>query len=189
MKFILFFLFLILTSNLNASHPIRDIYTQEDITFAKELWKEIEKIDFYKENALIYSGSAPHGPLKAVLEKEIFGYRTIIKKEYSEFDHNKEDIKKHQEKHLRTICVMIKKEGFDKKNKDWFWLRYKKDGQLDSISNIKMLGKFPACINCHKSASGKDYVFMNNKDAIDEESILKELKKIELRQKKFLSPF
>lgn len=189
MKIVLFFLFLILSQNLNASNATRGISTDEDIVFAKKLWKEIEKIDFYKENAKIYSGSVPHGPLRAVLEKEIFGFRTIIKKEYSELDHNKEDIKEHQEKHLTTICVMIKKEGFDKENKDWFWLRYKKDGQVDSISNIHMLGKFPACINCHKSASGNDYVFMNNKDAIDEESILKELKKIELRQKKFLSPF
>lgn len=148
---------------------------EKDMKFAKDFWEKIEKIDFNSSNTKIYKGIGPHGPFKAVLEKVINGQRVIIKKEYSKHDRNLEDLKKHKNKHLKTVCVMIKKTGYDKKHNDWFWIRYKANGEVDSLLNNYMIGKFPACINCHKSATGKDFVFMNDKEAIIEEDMIKDL--------------
>ena len=71
-----------------------------------------------------------------------------------------------RDKFLKAVTVIIKRDGFDAKNNDWFWVKYKPNGKLFvTPTNIKVVGKVPGCISCHASASGTDMVFAHNKDA------------------------
>lgn len=167
----IYFYLLILTTSLFANN------IQNELDYAKKLWPIIEKINSTDKNVNIIKGIGPHGPYKSVLEKTINGQRVLIKKEYTK-------------EGLQTVCVMIKIAGYDKKNHDWFWIRYKKNGEIDSLLNNHMVGKFPACISCHKNASGKDFVFLNDKEAILEKNIITELQKFTKgKEEDFLTEF
>lgn len=48
---------------------------------------------------------------------------------------------------------MYKKKGFNPAGHDWYWVKYKPDGE------VRLEGKVDACINCHVGVAGNDYVF------------------------------
>jgi len=58
---------------------------------------------------------------------------------------------------LTFLTVMLKKNGYDADNNDWFWVKYNPDG------SIAVSGKVPGCIGCHGGAnefhSDTDYLW------------------------------
>lgn len=75
---------------------------------------------------------------------------------------------------------MAKREaGYDSDNNDWFWAKYKPNGKLHANPKGMLLagrvakGMKAGCIACHKSASGSDMVFVHNKEANAEVTIVK----------------
>jgi hypothetical protein len=67
---------------------------------------------------------------------------------------------------------MAKREdGYDAKNGNWFWVKYKPNGNLHTnAKGMKLAGRVAkgmdkGCIACHQSASGNDLVFAHNKEA------------------------
>jgi len=48
---------------------------------------------------------------------------------------------------LAAITVMLKKQGYDADNNDWFWVKYNPDGSI--VAN----GKVAGCIGCHGQAN------------------------------------
>lgn len=57
------------------------------------------------------------------------------------------------DKELFLITVMYKREGFNPAGHDWYWVKYKPDGEA------RLEGKVEACINCHVGVANNDYVF------------------------------
>lgn len=57
------------------------------------------------------------------------------------------------DKKIFLITVMYKKKGFNPAGHDWYWVKYKPDGE------VRLEGKVDACINCHVGVAGNDYVF------------------------------
>jgi len=57
---------------------------------------------------------------------------------------------------------MYRVEKYDSDNKDWYWVKYTPEGEAAMMGDVKLAGKVKGCINCHKSAKGGDYIFMND---------------------------
>jgi len=139
---------------------------ERDISYANYLWGELEATKLNSIPATLYIGGPPHGKVREVLEGKVDGHRVIVKRNYGGENVSIENVKKDRAKFLKAVTVMVKKEGFDPKNNDWYWVKYKADGTLDETpKGDKIVGKFPGCIGCHQSASGGDLVFIHNKEA------------------------
>jgi len=139
----------------------------EDVTFSKNLWKKLEAAGLNSTPSNLYVGGPPHGKVREVLEGMIDGKRVIVKRNYGGADVSIENVSKDRAKYLKAVTVMMKMpKGYDAKNNDWFWAKYKANGTLHKIpAGTEIAGKFPGCIACHNSASGGDLVFKHNKEA------------------------
>lgn len=60
------------------------------------------------------------------------------------------------DKKLFLITVMYKVKGFNPAGHDWYWIKYKPDGE------VRLEGKVDVCINCHLGVAGNDYTFTGN---------------------------
>ncbi len=74
------------------------------------------------------------------------------------------------DRYLAAVTVMFKREpGYDAENKDWFWAKFKPEGNVEVNPNGVPLagrvakGKPEGCIACHKLAPGSDYVFNHDR--------------------------
>lgn len=152
----------------------------EDISYAKTLWHKMNKHDLNDTPATLYVGGPPHGKVREVLEGRIDGKRIIVKRNYGGEGVSVKAVKANRSSgHLKSITVMAKREaGYDPDNNDWFWAKYKADGQLHNNPKGMLLagriakGMDKGCIACHTSASGNDMVFIHNKDANAEITIV-----------------
>lgn len=68
--------------------------------------------------------------------------------------------------HLKAVTVMFEREaGCDADNQDWFWVKYKPDGSLDTnAAGMQLAGRVAkgrpeGCIACHCG----DYKCNNNR--------------------------
>ena len=144
-----------------------------DIAYAKQLWLKIEKRGLNSTASNLYIGGKPHGKVREVLEAIIDGKRVIVKRNFGGEGVSLENVAKDRAKYLKAVTVMAKREkGYDSKNNDWFWVKYKADGSLHvNPKGVKLAGmidktqKRKGCIACHNSASGEDLVFKHNKEA------------------------
>lgn len=138
-----------------------------EVAYSKLLWEKMEAIGLNSTPANLYIGGPPHGAVREVLEGKIDGKRIIVKRNYGGEGVALDTVAKDRAKYLKAVTIMIKMpEGYDKKNNDWYWVKYKADGTLHTTpKGDKIAGKFPGCISCHNSASGADLVFKHNKEA------------------------
>lgn len=144
----------------------------EDIDYTQQLWAKMEAKGLNTTPANLYVGGPPHGPVREVLEAVIDGKRVIVKRNYGGEGVSVESVSSDRAKFLKAITVMAKREaGYDPKDADWFWVKYKPNGSLHTNEKgIKLAGKIAkgmdkGCIACHQSASGNDLVFGHNKEA------------------------
>jgi len=152
----------------------------DDVAYAKVLWNEMNKSGLNKMPATLYVGGPPHGKVREVLEGKINGKRVIVKRNYGGEGVSVKTVTGNRSKYLKAITVMAKREaGYDSDNKDWFWAKYKPNGELHTNPKGMLLagrvakGMKAGCIACHKSASGNDLVFIHNKEANAEVTIVK----------------
>ncbi len=101
----------------------------------------------------LYKGTHPHGAflttyvssdaLKAINANKgtLPSGAIIVKENYS------------PEKKLAAVTVMYRKSGYNPDAGDWFWLKYKANGEIEKQ------GKVAGCINCHKAVQGNDWIF------------------------------
>lgn len=152
----------------------------DDVAYASTLWDEMNKSGLNKMPATLYVGGPPHGKVREVLEGKINGKRVIVKRNYGGKGVSVKTVAANRSKYLKAITVMAKREaGYDSDNKDWFWAKYKPNGELHANPKGMLLagrvakGMKVGCIACHKSASGNDLVFIHNKEANAEVTIVK----------------
>lgn len=143
-----------------------------DIDYAKNLWQQLNRKKLNSTPATLYTGGPPHGKVREVLEGTIHGKRVIVKRNYGGEDVSVKTVARNRDKYLKSITVMAKREtGYDPENNDWFWAKFKPDGELHKNPKGMFLagriakGMDKGCIACHTSASGNDMVFVHNKEA------------------------
>ena len=97
----------------------------------------------------------------------------VVKKNYNGDNLRVEDVEENRAKYLASITVMYQREaGYDIDNDNWFWVKYKPQGELFSalmngqqvslagrLAKGKTRNKNTACLYCHSSAGGGDYIF------------------------------
>jgi hypothetical protein len=142
---------------------------QERQTFEQKLWDYLQSAHYKNwapgpgQNGDFYEGESPHGAfLKIYMNRTAAGYpaempngSVIIKENYGA-----------DSKTLMAITVMYRSKGYDAEHNDWYWVKYNPDGTVALTPPDKgsrpIAGRFASCIECHSSAQGDDFVFVND---------------------------
>jgi hypothetical protein len=148
---------------------------KEDVAYAKDLWKAMTEAAYVGEGSIMsraYKGQHPHGAVLDTIEGpiELKGklHKIIIKRNYGGPGVSIDAVQNDPAKFLKAVTVMLKRPGYDPETQDWFWVKYKADGSLDTNPAGMMLagkvakGKPKGCIACHTAAPGKDMMFLHN---------------------------
>ncbi len=155
--------------------------TVDDISYAQKLWSTMVKEQLVGNNALpnkpFFGGAEPHGMILELAYKVIqvdkhSGF-VVVKKNYNGPGVSVSSVEAERAKFLTSMTVMYQREaGYDEDNKNWFWVKYKPDGQVERKvikgNEIALAGRVikgkthednGGCIYCHRSAGGGDYIF------------------------------
>lgn len=173
------FIFIISSGSLFAEMKVQAAFGGEkDIEYSKYLWQKLEDGKFNSTASNLYLGPPPHGGVREVLEGKIDGKRVLLKRNYGGAGISIEKVEANRDLYLKAITVMIKKDGFNPKNGDWFWAKFKADGTLDKTPKKQaIVGKFPGCIGCHQAAKKTDFVFVHSNELNGEVTLVESLKK------------
>jgi len=149
----------------------------QDVTDANNVWSALKSVNLVGNNAKKsrpYKGQHPHGAVLETLHETITvnGHTglVIVKRNYGGKGISNASVAKNRAKYLKAITVMFKREsGYNSENKDWFWAKYKANGELHvkemkNNMKVKLAGRVAkgmptGCISCHKAAGGGDYIF------------------------------
>lgn len=130
----------------------------------ERLWERIssespyERYTFWPGHEGVQLGQAPHGIFHKIYANRDLAeslprgdskapYGSIIVKENL-----------NSEKELAKITVMVKVEGFDPENGDWFWAAYTPEGMEEASGSLR------GCIGCHEGMADNDYVIVQRLD-------------------------
>ncbi len=155
--------------------------SQNDILYASQLWKAMEKNQLVGKQAKplqpFFGGAKPHGMILEIYSNPlIVGQHSgflVLKRNYNGDGVTVDSVSKNRSKYLTSITIMYQREsGYDQDNLNFFWAKYKPNGTLFSkemmgrtlqLAGRLMKGASPkhskGCIYCHSSAGGGDYIF------------------------------
>ena len=144
----------------------------DDVNYSQKLWKAMSDASYVGQDSIMstpYTGQHPHGAVLDTIEGPVLIGRklhhVIIKRNYGGPGVSKMAVANDPAKYLKAVTVMLKRDGYDADNKDWFWVKYKPDGSLHTNpKGMKLAGRvakgMPAgCIACHKAAPGGDMIY------------------------------
>ncbi len=145
--------------------------TDADAEYAALLWDIMVADRLVGDNAIMttpYEGGPPHGAmLETFYSTATINGNTgdlIVKRNYGPEEVSAEEILANPQKHLGAVTVMYRREaGYDDDNQNWFWVKYRTDGTIDTNPKGMMLagrvakGADKGCIACHSGVD--DYVF------------------------------
>ena len=170
-KLICLGLLLVFTNGIHAQNFGGEV----DVNYAKDLWKAMTEAGFAGPGGLMsrpYAGQHPHGAILDTIEGKIsiHGKRLgiIVKRNYSGAGISITKVSTDPEKYLKGLTVMLKRPGYDPETQDWFWVKYKPDGQIEinqagtRLAGKVAKGKAKGCIACHSAAPGGDMLFLRN---------------------------
>ena len=153
-----------------------------DVEYAGNLWEALSDAGLVGPGAIMstpYTGQHPHGAVLDTIDSVVTVNKgflqdgdtgaVIIKRNYGGPGVSKTAVANDPEKYLKAITVMFKRSGYDPENRDWFWVKYKPNGDLFmNPKKMKMAGRVAkgmpkGCIACHSAAPGGDYVFNSDR--------------------------
>ncbi len=149
----------------------------DDVAYAGKLWQQMVAANLAGRYAIYstpYKGAAPHGAyidtLDASLPMGDDRGRLLIQRNYGGEKLTKARVANEPESYLEAITVMYQREkGYDKENRDWFWVKYNPLGEVMKDPDGRPLagrvakGEKEGCIACHQAAPGGDMVFNNDR--------------------------
>ena len=147
----------------------------EDVSYANKLWAAMVNESYVGDGAIMsrpYTGQYPHGAILDTIEGpiSISGklHNIIIKRNYGGPGVSKDAVANDPAKFLKAVTVMLKRPGYDPENQDWFWVKYKASGEVDTnpkgmkLAGQVAKGKPVGCIACHTAAPGGDMIFIHD---------------------------
>jgi len=139
---------------------------KDDVAFANDIWKGMKDYDKWLMKSDVIEGHSPHGAFVRLYYNIVNAndkpYHVIVKDNYGGEGATLDTVSQSPEKYFMGATVMIQREaGYDKKNNDWFWVKYDKDG-VAKMNDMAIAGKVGLCIDCHVKAQGNDYLFTND---------------------------
>ena len=150
--------------------------TGGDVDFAGKLWKAMENQQLVGSESIMstpYTGVHPHGAILDTIDATatVEGERNIviIKRNYGGEGVSKQVVANDPGKWLKAVTVMLKRDGYDAENKDWFWVKYSATGSvLKNPQGMALAGRVgkggnQGCVACHKAATGGDLVFNHDR--------------------------
>ena len=155
--------------------------SREDTSYARKLWSVMESEEMVGANAKrlepFVGAARPHGWILELAYRNIVvdghtGF-IVMKNNYNGTDLTVAQVEADRARYLSSITIMYQREaGYDPDNKNWFWVKYKPNGELYiklmGTRQVPMAGKIVkgekgksagGCIYCHRSAGGGDYIF------------------------------
>jgi hypothetical protein len=155
--------------------------SKADIAYADKVWRVMEAERMVGANAAkqepFFGGAKPHGMVLELVYRNVKvnnhdGF-IVVKKNYDGDGVSVESVTLNRSRYLSSITIMYQREsGYDEDNQNWFWAKYKPDGRLfqkpgeGKITQLagriwkgKTKDQNKACIYCHSSAGGGDYIF------------------------------
>lgn len=153
-----------------------------NIEYAQVLWDRLKGNNLVGPESIRsypYKGNHPHGQALEYLETTITVDNhegvVMVKKNYAgegDLDAIKASVLNEREKALASITVMFKRaEGYDPEHHDWYWAKYRPDGELEknpkgmALAGRVAKGMNQGCIACHTAAPGKDFVYTHDRFA------------------------
>lgn len=178
-----YYLIFTLALTLSATTQAAPFGGPEDQAYAKSLWNALERAHLVGSDAIQtvpYDGQPPHGKVLETLDSTVIVHDkqagpngdagiVIVKRNYGGEGVRKEAVANHPADYLKAITVMFKRKGYDQDNQDWFWVKFKSNGELHvNPKNMKLAGRVAkgmnmGCIACHQGAQGGDYVFKHDR--------------------------
>ena len=151
----------------------------KDVEFSQVLWKALVDSRLAGRRSIgahPNEGSEPHGDILVTLESTVTvrgrEAEVIIKRNYGGDNVSVQSVGTNPRLGLKAVTVMFRREvGYDRRGKDWFWVKYKADGSLHTNpKGMKMAGRISpnetdGCKACHRAAPGDDFVFLHDKYA------------------------
>jgi Cytochrome P460 len=68
-------------------------------------------------------------------------------------------------KKVQSVSVMYRVKGTAPNTNDWYWLEFQPNGKIAKTTaeegNKPIAGQVASCIECHRKATGNDFVFSN----------------------------
>jgi hypothetical protein len=149
-----------------ASPPSQFKPQRTEPSFEERLWTYLQSAQYRNWAPLpgktddAYDGQSPHGDkVKLFVNRTAAGrpaelpFGSILVKENFDATGSK----------LMAITVMYRTKGYAPDSGDWHWTKYETDGSVSTMKGMRMVGKVNACIECHKTAGGNDFVFANDR--------------------------
>lgn len=147
----------------------------DSVAYSEKLWAALGAAKLVGDpasNNPPYKGVHPHGAVltnnTSTVSVDGHSGKVIVKKNYGGEGVSIEAVKADPAKYLKAVTVMYKREaGYDSDNQDWFWVKYKPNGELHvndkgmQLAGRVAKGKPAGCISCHQAAPGGDYQFTN----------------------------
>lgn len=144
-----------------------------DVAFAEGLWTAMDGYTDWPMASGYYTGGSPHGDFirmyYGLVTVEGVPYHVIVKDNFGGEGATLETVADSPADYLMAVTVMLQRErGYDKENKDWFWVKYGPDGAIGrNDMSVAMAGRVAkgmamGCIACHAKAAGGDYAFFND---------------------------
>ncbi len=160
---------------MNADAMAMPFSGPDSVSYAEELWSAIgasKMVGSGISGNAPYKGVHPHGAVLTTdtSKVKVSGHKSevIVKKNFRGEGLTIDAVNADPAKYLKSITVMFKREkGYDPESKNWFWAKYKPDGQLFvnpkgmQLAGRVAKGKPKGCIACHQAAPGGDFVFTN----------------------------
>jgi hypothetical protein len=147
----------------------------DSVAYSQQLWAalgEAKLVGDPASNNAPYKGVHPHGAVLTTntLLVSVEGHKgkAIVKKNFGGEGVSVDAVKADPAKYLKAVTVMFKREkDYDADNQDWFWAKFKSNGELDvnekgmQLAGRVAKGKPKGCIACHQAAPGGDYIYTN----------------------------
>ncbi|MEJ2721837.1 MAG: cytochrome P460 family protein [bacterium] len=145
----------------------------QDVAFAKDVWKAMNGYMNWRMSSDVYPGQSPHGKFLRmycnIINVNGKPYHAIIKDNYGGEGAGIDAVTKDPAKYLMAVTVMVQREpGYDDEDNNWFWVKYAPDGSIDkNPKGVAMAGRVAkgmktGCIACHANAKQGDFIFSND---------------------------
>ncbi|MBL4885115.1 MAG: cytochrome P460 family protein [Planctomycetaceae bacterium] len=138
-------------------------------SYESKLWDWLHRVEYHNwapgpgQSTDVYPGQSPHGAyLKTYLNRTAAGNASTL-------PHGSIIVKENfgpDGKTLMAVTVMYRAKDYNPAANDWYWVKYTADGNVAMTppekGNMPISGKFASCIECHSSAEGNDFSFIND---------------------------